>query len=196
MDLWFEKYVKRKCKGKCSLVRYCDDYVACFEHENEAKMYYEELKERLKKFNLKLKETKTRIIPFGRNSKSKESFDFLGFTIYNSKTRQGKYKVGYRTSKKKTKAKKENIKKYIKERMHIGAKWLIKGLNRKLNGYYNYYGISFNTKWMQAIYHYTVVLLKKWLSRRSQRGKLTWEKMKRILEYEPLVKPRITYSLW
>lgn len=196
MDLWFEIYVKRKCKGKCSLVRYCDDYVACFEYENEAKMYYQELKERLKKFDLKLEETKTRIIQFGRNSKSKESFDFLGFTIYNSKTRQGKYKVGYRTSSKKSKAKKENIKNYIKERMHIEPKELIKGLNKKLIGYYNYYGISFNTKWMQAIYYYTVVLLKKWLSRRSQRGKLTWEKMKRILEYEPLVKPRITYSLW
>lgn len=106
------------------------------------------------------------------------------------------YRVGYKTSSKKTKAKKENIKRFIQERMHIKTKELIKQLNRKRIGYNNYYGISFNTEWLQDIYYYTEGLLQKWLSRRSQRGKITWEKMKRILEYEPLVKPRITYSLW
>lgn len=196
LDLWFELYVKAKCKGKCYLVRYCDDYVACFQYENEARWFYKELKERLRKFSLELEETKTRIFPFGRNCKETEKFDFLGFTIYNTKTRKGFYRVGYKTSKKKSQVKKQNIKNFIKERMHIEPKELIRQLNRKLIGYYNYYGISFNTKWLQEIYFYTEGILQKWLSRRSQRGKITWERMRRILEYQLLVKPRITYSLW
>lgn len=195
LDLWFELYVKVKCKGKCYLIRYCDDFVACFEIEEEAKWFYNELIERLAKFDLEIETSKTRIFPFGRSSGTKDNFDFLGFNIYNSKTRNGYYKVGYKTSEKKSKKKKQNIKEYIKLNRNVKAKDLIKGLNRKLIGYYNYYGISFND-WINEIYYYALNQLKKWLSRRSQKGKINWMKMKLILEFEPLVKPRVTYSLW
>ena len=75
-------------------------------------------------------------------------------------------------------------------------KALIKSLNRKLIGYYNYYGISFNLNWLREIYQYTFLQLKKWLSRRSQKGKINWIKMQLIIAFAPLEKPRITYSLW
>lgn len=196
LDLWFELYVKVKCKGRCHLIRYADDFVACFELEEEAKWFYQELIERLAKFNLEIETNKTKIFPFGRNSKTKDNFDFLGFNIYNATSRNNYYRVGYRTSKKKSKIKKQDIKNFIKENRNIKPKDLIKALNRKLLGYYNYYGISFNMDWLQEIYYHTVQLLKKWLSRRSQKGKLTWLKMHLILAFEPLEKPRITYSLW
>lgn len=196
LDKWFELYVKVKCKGECHLVRYCDDFVACFEIEEEARWYYQELIERLAKFDLEIETSKTRIFPFGRNSKTKDNFDFLGFNIYNSKTQKGYYKVGYRTSRKKSKMKKQDIKKFIKLNRQTKAKDLIKALNRKLIGYYNYYGISFNFDWLVEIYSYTLTQLKKWLSRRSQRGKISWMKMKLIVTFEPLEKPRITYLLW
>lgn len=195
LDTWFEFYVKIKCKGKCHLIRYCDDFVACFENEEETKWFYKELIERLAKFDLEIETSKTRIFPFGRNSRTNDNFDFLGFNIYNSKTRNGYYKVGYKTSEKKSKKKKQNIKEYIKLNRDTKAKDLIKGLNRKLVGYYNYYGISFND-WIYEIYQYTLNQLKKWLSRRSQRGKISWNKMKLILEFKPLVKPKVTYPLW
>ena len=195
LDLWFELYVKIKCKGQCYLIRYCDDFVACFELEEEAKWFYKELIERLAKFNLEIETSKTRIFPFGRNSSTKDNFDFLGFNIYNSNTRKGGYKVGYKTSEKKSKKKKQDIKEYLKLNKDVKAKDLIKGLNKKLIGYYNYYGISFND-WVYEIYYYALIQLKKWLSRRSQRGKINWSKMQLIIEFEPLVKPRVTYSLW
>lgn len=196
LDLWFELYVKVKCKGRCHLIRYADDFVACFELEEEAKWFYQELIERLAKFNLEIETSKTKIFPFGRNSKTKDNFDFLGFNIYNATSRNNYYRVGYRTSQKKSKIKKQEVKKFIKENRDTKPKDLIKALNRKLIGYYNYYGISFNMDWLQEIYYHTVQLLKKWLSRRSQKGKLTWLKMHLILAFEPLEKPRITYSLW
>lgn len=196
LDLWFELYVKVKCKGGAYLVRYADDFVACFEDENEAKWFYQELIERLAKFGLEVETSKSRIFPFGRNSNTKDSFDFLGFNIYNSKSRNGYYMVGYKTSEKKSKQKKQNVKEHIKLNRNIKPKDLIKQLNRILTGYYNYYGISFNFEWLVEIYQYTLNQLKKWLSRRSQKGKITWEKMMAIIHFSLLVKPKITYKLW
>jgi len=196
LDLWFELFIKVKCEGKASLIRYADDFVACFENEEEAKWYYEELIVRLAKFGLEIETTKSRIFPFGRNSKTNDNFDFLGFNIYNAKTRQGYYRIGIRTSKKKSKQKKQDIKKFIKENRNNKPKDIIKRLNKILIGYYNYYGVSFNMPWLQAIYKYTILELKRWLSKRSQRSRITWQKINQIIKYSPLIKPRITFSLW
>jgi group II intron reverse transcriptase/maturase len=196
LDLWFELYVKVKCKGQCHLVRYADDFVACFENEDEARWFYQELIERLAKFGLEIETNKTRIFPFGRNSNSKDSFDFLGFNIYNATSRNGYYRVGYKTCEKKSKLKKNAVKDYLKQNRDTKPKALIKHINKMLIGYYNYYGISFNFNWLKEIYNYTLNQLKNWLSRRSQRGKITWRKMVMILSFEPLTKPRITYELW
>lgn len=92
--------------------------------------------------------------------------------------------------------KKQSIKEKIKLNRDSKPKDLIKMLNRVLVGYYNYYGISFNYPWLNEIYRYTKEQLQKWLSRRSQRGKINWDKMKAILKYDPLEKPKLTYSLW
>lgn len=196
LDLWFELYIKIQCKGNCSLIRYADDFVVCFENESEAHWFYQELIERLAKFDLEIEESKTRIFPFGRNSNTKDKFDFLGFNIHNDKTINGYYKVGYRTSEKKSKQKKQNIKKYLRENLHTKPRDLIKALNRILIGLYNYYGISFNLEWLEEIYQYTLNQLRRWLNRRSQKDKMNWKRMFTILKYEPLMKPRITYSLW
>lgn len=79
LDLWFQEYIRVKSKGGAYIVRYADDFVCCFEKEEDAQMFYRELKERLNKFDLELAEDKSRIIPFGNNG-SNEKFDFLGFT--------------------------------------------------------------------------------------------------------------------
>ena len=104
LDLWFEKAIKERLRGEAYLIKYADDFVIMFEYEDEACRVYEVLKKRLAKFGLELAEDKTRILPFGRNSKTKDTFDFLGFTHVNSITRTGKYTVGHLISKKKEEA--------------------------------------------------------------------------------------------
>ncbi len=113
LDLWFEKHVKKLLNGETHLVRYADDFIIMFENEDEAKAVYEALKERLSKFGLELAENKTRILPFGRNSKAKATFDFLGFMHMNSKTRNGQYTVGHLVSRKK-KMFKANLKEWVR----------------------------------------------------------------------------------
>jgi group II intron reverse transcriptase/maturase len=145
LDLWFELDVKVRCKGESHIVRYADDFVCGFEFEEDAIKFYQELKERLGKFNLELAEDKSKIIPFGKNAKdNKETFDFLGFTHKDSKGRKGYYKVLHSTSQKKLKLKKELAKQWIKRNIHLPIGLIIKRLNIKLVGHYRYYGITDN----------------------------------------------------
>ncbi len=89
LDLWVEKHIKRRCSGEVYYARYADDFVLLFQYECEAKLVMELLKERLQKFSLEVAPDKTRILPFGRNCRTRERFDFLGFTFFNSKSRKG-----------------------------------------------------------------------------------------------------------
>lgn len=197
LDLWFEKIIKIQCKGKAFLIRYADDFVCCFQYKSEAERFYKALKERINQFDLELAEDKSKIIPFGRNTKSKETFDFLGFTHRNGKSRKGLYKLIHHTSGKKSRAKKENVKQWLRQNVYIyPVPYLIKKLNTKLIGMYRYYGISDNIQWMIKFRQYVRYELKKWLSRRSQRGNITWEKYNKILQYNPIATPKIYHSLW
>jgi len=196
LDLWFELYIKIKCKGGAYLIRYADDFVCCFEKEEDAKMFYAELKDRLQKFDLELAGDKSRIIPFG-NKDSKEKFDFLGFTHVNATNRKGNYKLVHHTSGKKSKAKKQAVKLWIIKSVRIyNIPYLIKKLNIKLQGTFRYYGVSDNFNWMMKFRRYVIYQLHEQLCRRSQRGKVSWEKFNKIIEYNPIVMPKIYHSMW
>jgi len=197
LDLWFVKYAKTTCTGEAYMIRYADDFVCCFEFEADATKFYEDLKERLSKFGLTISESKSKIIRFGINSHSKETFDFLGFTFRNGKSRKGNYKVTHHTSKKKSVAKKQAIKEWLKVNVRLySIPILIKKLNIKLNGMFRYYGISDNFVWMSNIRYYVIIELRKWLSKRSQKGYIKWDKFNRILKYNPIVHPKIYHPMW
>lgn len=196
LDLWIEKDIKKRYKGEVHLIRYADDFVVCFENKKEAEKFYEELKERLKKFNLELAEDKTKIIKFGKsNNGSKESFDFLGFTHYNGKTAKGYYKVIHKTSKKKMKAKKQNAKQWIKENIQMKPTKIIQKLNIKLVGHYRYYGITDNYNKLNEFRRYIIRTLYKQLWRRGQKNRISWEKFKKIICYNPIAEPKIYITL-
>ena len=139
LDLWFEKAVKPNLKGEAYLIRYADDFIVMFQYEKEAKQFYECLIKRFEKFGLEIEQSKTKIIPFGRFKGTKDTFDFLGFMHYNGTTRNGKYTVGHKISKKKKKAKQRAITKWIKENRTLNVIKLIEKLNIKMIGLYNYF---------------------------------------------------------
>ena len=194
--MWFEKVVKKQCKGESYLVRYADDFVAMFQYEWEAKSYYKELKERLAKFKLEIAEDKSKIIKFGRFSNNKETFDFLGFIHMNGANSKGTYAVVHKTSKKKLKDKKQVAKKWIKENMHEPIEKIIKKLNKKLIGHYAYYGITGNYSKIKEFYKYIIDRLFRYLKRRGQRKKITWYKFNGILKKTPVINPRLYVCLY
>lgn len=197
LDLWFELDIKVRYKGEAYLVRYADDFVCCFEKQEEAEKFYAELKERLAKFNLELAEDKTKIIKFGKNANgANESFDFLGFTHKDSIGRTGFYKVIHLTSQKKLKAKKQIAKQWIRKNIQLPIDYIIKKLNVKLIGHYRYYGITDNYSRLKSFRNYIMWELYKRLKRRSQKDKTTMRKFFKILEYNPIAMPKVYFSLW
>ena len=203
LALWFEKKIKPNFKGESYNTIYADDFVCCFQYQNEAELFINKiLPERLRKFKLEVAEDKTRLIRFGRfakeNSKNGkvETFDFLGFTHYCGKGRNGNFRVKRKTSRKKFKAKVKEIKQWIKDNREIRATKMIELLNTKLKGYYQYYGITDNSYSLNRFKNCVNKLLWKWLNRRSQRRSYTTEEFAELLRQFPLLKPKIYVNIY
>ncbi len=201
---WFKERVQPYLKGYSGLVVYADDFVLCFQYKREAEMFYERLKRRMGHFGMKLEENKTRLIEFGRfaqeNSKHKgkkpETFTFLGFTHYCSKSRGGKFRVKRKTSKKKFDRKCKEIGKLIRGMRTWKTAEIISKLNQVLVGYYHYYGITDNIMSLRLFKLEVTRRLFYWLNRRSQRKSYTWEKFKQMLKTYPLATPKIYVSVY
>jgi len=199
LDLWFELRVKKGLKGYARLIRYADDFVACFEYGWEARSFANALRERLSKFGLKIAEAKSRRIEFGRypwvkarrTGKRLETFDFLGFTHYCDRTRTGWFKLGRRTARTRVNRILTAINDWlrrVRNLMRPERWWSI--LVAKLRGLYNYYGIGGNLQSLKTIRYRTIGLAFKWLNRRSQRRSYDPDQYQRWLSYHPMPQPR------
>lgn len=205
LDLWFAAVIKKKCHGEAQIVRYCDDFVCCFQYKEEAEWFYGALKERLAKFGLEIAEEKSKIIQFGRfaevdslkqGKRKPDTFDFLGFTHYCSKSRNDKFRVKRKTSRKKLKAKVKAFKAWIKSvrNQHILDIW--SAVRSKLVGHYRYYGITDNYVMLKYFLLAVQKLLYKWLNRRSQRRSFNLKKFDRFLNFNPLPRPKIYVNIY
>ncbi|WP_100009893.1 group II intron reverse transcriptase/maturase [Lentibacillus sediminis] len=205
LDLWFEKVVRKQCRGQAYIVRYADDFVCCFQYKDDAEAFYSALIKRLQKFQLEVAEEKTKIIPFGRfadrdskrNGQNKpETFDFLGFTHYCGKSKKGKFRMKRKTSRKKVNAKLKKHKQWLKTHRTMDIKNIMARLDLSLKGYYNYYCITDNIQAVEDFVDQIQRLLFKWMNRRSQRKSFSWEKFNLFLKKYPLPRPRIKVNIY
>lgn len=199
LDEWFEEEYRKSCRGKAELVRYCDDFVACFEDKEEAERFLQAVGERMKAHGLELEPSKTRIVAFSprRYGKASGVFEFLGFTHYVGRSRKGYFRMKRRTSGKKFRMKIVAFRKWIKEvrtQMPITQLWAI--VRQKLQGHYRYYGMTDNYKRMAEYRMRVVQMLFKWLNRRSQRKSMDWENFNRYLRRYRLPVPRIYVNVF
>ncbi len=193
LDLWFEKVVKPSCNGTVYCCRYADDFVCAFQSEPEARRFYRQIKERLGKFGLEVAEEKTNIIRFSRYQKEENTaFDFLGFEFRWGISRNGKMIIKKRTSPEKLRKALNSITEWCKHMGSMRRKDIFRKLNRKLIGYYNYYGVIGNYDSLSIFFFRMQKILYKWLKRKSFRGKLSWEKFNKYLEIYRIETPRIT----
>lgn len=195
LDQWFEIVLKKYAKGEIYYVRYADDFLMMFQYEGEAERVLELLRTRLSKFGLEVAEDKTRILPIGRFKGTKEDFDFLGFTFYNTRTRGGKYRLGVRTSKKKLKLKKQTVKAWLVTRLTKPVADTMRLINLSLAGHYNYYGVSGNFHAIQGFWKYVKYATYRMLNRRDQKGKFRYTKFFRVWNYY-VKEPHLTTDIW
>ena len=199
LDLWIEKVVKPRMKGRVYYVRYLDDFVLCFEFRVDAQKFEDALVKRLEKFSLELEPSKTKLMSFGRgaairsvsSNKKSKTFEFLGFTFFADKTRNGKYKVGMRTAKCRLRRSMLKMSEKLRRARHLALKVQQRLIKHILLGHYNYYGIAGNFRQLSKAYSF---IRRSWfrsLSHRSQSGRLNWEKYAQILQFFPIPKPRI-----
>jgi group II intron reverse transcriptase/maturase len=193
LDLWFEKVVKRHCRGQVMLIRYADDFVCAFEYESDARRFYEVLPKRLAKFGLSVAPEKTRIHRFSRFQPSKERrFCFLGYEFYWEPDSRGIARVWRRTAPKKLRESISAFKTWVREHRHESVQVLMRTTKQKLTGHYNYFGVIGNHKAIVRYHGALLRLLHKWLNRRSQRRGMTWEKLERLVKKFNFPVPRCT----
>jgi group II intron reverse transcriptase/maturase len=200
LDLWAQAW-RRQAKGDVIIVRYADDAALGFQHEAEARRFWVDLAERFAKFGLELHPDKTRLLEFGRhaaedrkrNGRGKpENFDFLGFTHVCGKTRKGWFEVLRLTSRKRVRRKLRAIKIELRRRLHVPVPEVGKWLGAVVRGHLNYYGVPHNFAALETFRYFVSWLWWRTLRRRSQKTRLTWERMQRlVLRYLPLA--RITH---
>ncbi|WP_270526954.1 reverse transcriptase domain-containing protein, partial [Holdemanella biformis] len=178
LDLWFEKCIKKQLYGEAYLVRFAE----MFQYERDAQRVYEAVIKRMELFGLELSKEKTRILPFGRYSVSRETFDFLGFTHFNSKTRKGYYTVGHKISRKKKKQFKSNLKKWVKMNRNTQFDEFMKALNKKI-------------KEVRNLWQHSLYVTFKWLNRRSQRRSFKLERFYEIWN-DRIIHPYIHVDIW
>jgi len=205
LDIWFEKVISKNCRGQAEMIRYADDFICCFQHKEDAKKFLESLKERLAKFNLEIAEEKTKTLMFGRYAtemcrergiRRPETFDFLGFTHFCGKNRNGKFRIKRKTSDRKFKEKVKTFKEWMAKVRHLPAEDMMKTVRAKLRGHYQYYGITDNREMLRKFRSCVVMTMYKWLNRRSQRKSFTWDKFQLFLKKYKLPYPRIYVNIY
>ena len=187
LDLWFHKKW-RSCEvnGESIIVRYADDLVAGFQHKRDAERFLDAVKERFGTFDLELHPDKTRLIEFGRfaienrrqrGQRRPETFDFLGFTHYCTKSRGGRYQLGRKPVAKRMRRTLKRLKEALRRRMHHNVVDTAKWLARVLDGWLNYFAVPTSFRYLRQFVARLKRLWLRILCRRSQRDRFTWKRL-------------------
>ena len=201
LDLWAERYRRHEVRGDMIIVRYADDIIVGFEHEEEARRFLDALKARFEEFALALHPDKTRLIAFGRFAAERrkerglgkpETFNFLGFTFICGKSRDGKFLVKRKSRRDRVRAKLREIKEELRRCMHADIADHGKWLKQVVTGFFNYHAVPTNNRAIAAFRHHVIGIWRRTLKRRSQKDRTTWKRMTKLAD-EWLPKPRILH---
>ena len=201
LDLWATRWRQREATGDMIFVRYADDFIVGMQHESDARRFLDEMRKRLREFALSLHPEKTRLIEFGRFAAERrqrcglgkpETFTFLGFTFICGKTRAGKFQIKRKTRADRMRAKLKMIKAEMWRRMHLPIPEQGKWLWYVVNGYFNYHAVPTNGQALHVFRHHITDLWRRTLRRRSQKDRMTWERMTQLVN-DWLPKPVILH---
>ena len=202
LDVWFEREAKPRLKGHACLVRYADDFVIGFELEHDARRVMEALSKRMARFGLRLHPEKTRLLPFNKppsgqsGGKGPGNFDFLGFTLYWRRTRRGKWAQNFRTRKARLRRSQQAIDDFCQRQRHKSVKEQHAALCRRVHGHINYFGVNGNYASVAGLVRAVERSWCRWLRRRSNRTRLTWQHFRELLRARPLPRPQVKVQLW
>ena len=205
LDKWWVREVLPRMRGEAFLIRYADDFVICFEHEDDARRVQEVLPKRFAQYGLSLHPDKTRLLPFARprgdeappsGPEQPRSFDFLGFTHKWVKTRKGRWAVERSTMKSRLTRAVLGIVDWCRRHIHTPLAIQAKQLAAKLRGHDQYYGITGNCRALRKLRHQVLLGWWKCLRQRSQRSLPMERFLEEIVARYPLPAPRVVHSAY
>ncbi len=202
LDAWFGRVVLPQLRRRATLVRYADDFVIGFERRDDAERVMTWLLERMASYGLTLHPDKTRLLPFRRPSASQQSgkgpatFDFLGFTLYWGRARSGRWCMWCKTRSSRLQRAIKVAADWCRRHRHEAVAVQHAALSRRIQGHFNYFGVSGNYRSLVPLVEATKRNWLKWLRRRSNRSRLTWDRYGGLLERYPLPTPRIRVRIW
>lgn len=203
LDQWFEREVRPRMGGSATLIRYCDDFIICFERVEDAERVMAVLGKRMGRFGLALHPEKTRLIDFRqppearKGGKGPDSFDFLGFTIYWSRNRKMPgWHMSWKTRTVRLRRAILAIQDFCRRHRHWSIPNQHKALTRRIRGHFNYFGVNDNERRLSSLLFHATRAWYKWLMRRSQRSRLNWDRFNDLLRDFPLPTPRVYVNLW
>ena len=190
-DLWAERWRRREATGDVIMIRYADDIIVGFEHESDARRFWDAMRERLREFSLSLHPEKTRLIEFGRHAATNrarrglgkpETFKFLGFVIICGKSRRGGFLIKRKSRRDRMRTKLREIKEELQRRRHQPIPETGKWLAQVVSGYFGYHAVPTNGSAMSAFRYHVIVLWHRQLCRRSQRARVVWDRMNKLVD--------------
>jgi RNA-directed DNA polymerase len=200
-DLWAHRWRQREATGDMIIARYADDIVVGFEHESDARRFWDAMRKRLEEFSLSLHPDKTRLIEFGRHAADRraqrglrkpETFKFLGFVFICGRSRKGKFQLKRKSRRDRMRAKLSEIKEELRRRMHqpipIQGYWLA----QVIRGYFAYHAVPTNSSALSVFHYHVRRLWLRTLRRRSQKDRFSWERMTKLAN-DFLPRPKILH---
>ena len=200
-DLWAERWRRREAQGNVIIVRYADDIVVGFQHEADARRFWEAMRLRFEQFSLALHPDKTRLLEFGRYAAANrmqrglgkpETFTFLGFIFICGKSRRGAFQLQRKTRGDRMRAKLREIKEALRKRMHEPIPDQGRWLKQVVRGFFAYHAVPTNSRALGAFRHHVSDLWRRTLRRRSQKVGMTWAWITKIADAW-LPQPRILH---
>jgi len=201
LDLWANRWRQREATGDMIIVRYADDVIAGFEHEADARRFLDAMRARFAGFALSLHPDKTRLIEFGRHAAANrrkrglgkpETFDFLGFTHICGQSRRGGFLLKRKSRRDRMRAKLRAVKEELRKRMHQPIPEQGQWLKQVVAGFFNYHAVPTNSRALAAFRYHVTVLWLRTLRRRSQRHRLSWDRMTKLVD-DVLPRPAILH---
>jgi RNA-directed DNA polymerase len=201
LDLWAERWRRREATGDMIIVRYADDFIVGFQHESDARRFWDDMRKRFEEFSLSLNPDKTRLIEFGRFAADRraqrglgkpETFNFLGFTYICERNSRGQFLVKRITRRDRMRAKLREIKEELRRRMHQPIPEQGAWIEQVVRGFFAYHAVPTNGAALSAFYYYVERIWLRTLRRRSQKDRFSWPRMHRLAAYW-IPQPRILH---
>ena len=125
-----------------------------------------------------------------------QTFDFLGFTWFWRRSRKGTWVVTCKTRRARLSRAMKSAYDWCRCHRHESVKEQHAALTRRIQGHFNYFGVNGNVRSLGKLAEAAKHTWFKWLNRRSQRARLTWERFSALLHDFPLPTPRVVVQIW